>query len=179
MERRRKLRRAGYRDAVVILPENVSVPEYLEPPDLPGDFPEPHSIYANGIHSFRSHARAHHRIEVMKGLDRDTRYIKRHVQIRRTNRNFEPFASHITEQAGKYRITNHFKPDQKVDKWANERHRDWKHRTRRDRDDSRADVFRTINYSDPDFGRNISGALRSGDIGIIADTIIALNRRTT
>lgn len=162
------------RTATVVVPKSMRLPEIIEPPDLPGDLPEPHTAFGTHHASWRSHDRAHHRISVSMASYRPEEYEERQVKIVKTKRDFRPFTTQINNIGGRVVIVNHFNPQKKVDRDMNKRRRDWKDPHRETDDDSRSTAFSSIPYRVPRLGKALQGALKTDKIGVIADTFIAV-----
>lgn len=144
-------------------------------PDLQGDLPDPHSYYSQSLISQRPNLRSHQRI-ILLTPERKTRYVQRKVDIETTRRDFDPYETTWQRYIDGWRITHHFRPERKIEKSLNERHRDWKHRRRQDPDDSRADALRAIPYRWAKYRDYMQGAFDSEDPRIVADTAIVLNQ---
>lgn len=158
------------RTAKVIVPMELVVPPRLELPPMPGDLPDPHEFVGNGIASKRGHARAHHRIVIRRP---ETRYKVARAIVPVSRRHFEPFVTSWTVDNKWAQLVHHFNPSVKLDWWMNKRMRDWKHAHRDDRDDSRAESLRALDFRDPRYSTFVGGALMASDPAVTADSAIA------
>ena len=166
-------RQSPVRRGEVILPTNFPIVTEPELPSVIPTLPDPHEFRNRILHSWRSHARAHHRIHLYEPRFRQ-RYRRYQVTIPRESREFDPFVLTWKRDARGIHILDHYQPDRKVSFWMNKRQRDWKHKDRTDADHSRAGALRTINYRNPDYD-SLYGAFSTGNPEIVADTAIVLN----
>ena len=89
-------------------------------------------------------------------------------------REFDPFVLQWKYMAPFVILADQHDPGRKVDYWMNRRMRDWKHRTRQDRDHSRVSPNRVIHYRNPEFA-SLYGAARANDPAILADSALYIS----
>lgn len=158
------------RKARVLVPEEFEIPRVLDLPPLPPMLPAVHQIATRQHVSIRSTPRAHWRVYLP---DRPLRAVWRTIHIPKTRRQFEPFQSHWQMTPNGIIVVNHARPLAKVDQAMNQRHRDYKHSTRQDSDDSRANAFASLSPRSPRW-RMLTPALKTGDVRVAADTALVL-----
>lgn len=141
--------------------------------DLIGDLPDPHSYRARGVYSVRPNRRSHHRVHIVPSELPRTEYEYRTVTIVDGVKDYDPFKTQWSQAQPGYRIVNHFRPDDKVDRELNRRQRDWKHRFRDDPATGRANSIASLRYRDPRLPY-LAGALSTNDPFVVADSAIAL-----
>ena len=172
MERRRRqrLENAAARRARVIVPTNFPTVKDLLPPVQVPNIPPPHVYRTKKLASWRRHDRAHHRIVFNRS--RRTRYRELYVNVPRVATSFDPFVLAWYRDGDVIRVVDHFNPERKLNKWMNQRMKDWKHHGRSDADHTRAASLRLVNYRNSDYRTGLSGALSHGDPAVVADTAL-------
>ena len=137
--------------------------------------PDPHDYWTKDmrVHSYRRHAKAHHRVEVK--FDERQKYKEYQVMIPKTQRRVPTHKTHVRQQGydpTHYVFVHNFRPETQVDRMMNRRMHDRKHRTRSEQDDSRHGA---LNKLRPSMYKYLKGAIDTGDAGVIADTALVLN----
>lgn len=139
-----------FRQAKVWVPDSWKVPDEIDIKITPGDMPDPHFYKGRDVWSWRTHPRSHHRVLILRNNQHAKQtYSLRTVGIRTQQRRFTPYVTHWYNTPEGWLLVHHFNPHAKVDKWANQKMRDVKHKNRSEPDDSRADALRLIRHTDP------------------------------
>ena len=132
------------------------------------ELPEPHDYRGHGLHSYRRHRRAHHRIEFRPTSGRYKR-LTVHVPVAE-----RPAPATVWQwyrlHDGSVRFVHHYAPDAKLDKWLNQRMQD----TKAFGDTSALAGLSALSYRRADYVQGMSGAVRQQSPQQLADTALAL-----